>query len=171
MVLPRGWGLQERYPLVQPGGKPGADWRGADAGHLEVFLPLPLGLCVWAQCLLPHQVAAWAGPCFPWWLLGAHSGVQGSPSTDLVMELEGFSVRSSPAIWSLFSSVHPCCWPGVLPSSGVICGLGGLRYLPGCAEGGEVPFFLLLHTPLEMLAHACPSPENSNQVMLQTPGS
>lgn len=46
MVLPRGWGLQERCPLVHLGGKPGADWQGADAGHLEVFLPLHLGWCV-----------------------------------------------------------------------------------------------------------------------------
>lgn len=55
---------------------------------------------VWAQCLLPHQAAAWAGPCFPWRLLGVHS-MQGSQSTDLGMELKGDSVRSSPAIWSL----------------------------------------------------------------------
>lgn len=170
MVSPWGRGLQERYPLVQPGGQPGADGQGADAGHLEVFLSLHLDRCVWAQCFLPHQAAAWARPCFPRWLLGAHSGVQGSPSTDLVMELEGPSLRSSPAIWGLFS-LHPCCRPGVLTPSGVICGLSGLRYLPGYAEGGEVPFFLPLHTPLDMLALAPPSPENSNQVMSQTSGS
>lgn len=64
--------------------------------------------------------------------------------------------------------MHPCCRLGVLPHSDVIC---GLRHRRGCAEGEEVPFFLPLHTPLEMLASAPLSPENSNQIMSQTSGS
>lgn len=67
--------------------------------------------------------------------------------------------------------MYPCCRLGVLPHSDVICGLGGLRHRRGCAEGGGVPFFLPLHIPVEMLASAPLSPENSNQVMSQTSGS
>lgn len=97
-----------------------------------------VAVCV-GSMLPPTSSGSLGRPCARW-LLGAHSGVQGSPSTDLVMELEGPSVRSSPAIWNLFLCI-PAVGGGPYPLCGVICGLSGLRIISlAMLRVGRCPF-------------------------------